>query len=153
MAQGIGLWIDHKKAVLVKVYPDGRAETQILESHLDEKFDPVKRPSVKGGSKGGLAYQFIGKQLSTHAVRRWENYLKSYYRDVIANIKGADSILVMGPSQAKKELLAQMGSLKRFDAKTIDVKAAPHLTQPQIVAKVKRHFGIKVPRKLSNREL
>lgn len=153
MAVGMGVWIDLKRTILVKVQEDGSTETQVIDSKLDEKFDPVKKPAVKGGYRGSVPYQFAGRQISTHGVHRFQNYLKSYYKEVISNLKGVDSFLLMGPSHAKKDLKAQMDMLKRFQSKKIVVQPASKLTQPQIVAKVKKHFGVKIPRKFSNRDI
>ena len=72
--------------------------------------------------------------------RRFDDHLNRYYDEVIALLHDADSILIMGPGEAKgelqKRLVGQHGSKPIAATETTD-----KLTDGQIAAAVRRHFG------------
>jgi len=71
--------------------------------------------------------------------RKFGNHLKSYYAEVIAVIRDADTIQIFCPGEAKGELE------KRFEqegltAKVLAVETVDKMTDRQISAKVREHF-------------
>src|SRR5690349_22720196 len=87
MKKNIGLWIDHRKAVIV-VIQDQAFEINTIKSNLEKH--------VRFSSKEGLG--------EDARDRRFENHLNAYYDRVIAQIHDADTILAFGPGEAKVEL-------------------------------------------------
>ena len=81
MTKEIGLWIDHKNAVIV-TSPE-QEDVQRISSHID-----------KGAS---------GSSEDAHD-RHIENQQNEFYDEVIASLGNATAILIMGPGEAKTEL-------------------------------------------------
>ena len=132
MEKQIGLWIDHKKAVIV-ILEGKKEELRKIESNME------KHVRYKGGAHGKTAYspQFLSAE--TQEDRRYREHLNKYYREVISVIGEADSLLVIGAGEAKHEFekrLAHEGN----HIKSVHVEAADKMTERQIAAKVRKYF-------------
>jgi len=126
MGNNVGIWIDHKKAVIVSASADG-VSTRTLES------DVGAHPHFGGQQDGGGEKKY--EERHTHR-------LEQYYDEVIRQLGEPEGILILGPGEAKIELEERLNrSTVRAD-RAIAVEAADKLTDPQLVAKVKEHFGI-----------
>ena len=79
------------------------------------------------------------------AERRYEERhrqdLDRYYDDVIRQLGEPDALLLFGPGEAKRQLKDRLGRSNLL-SQSIAVERADKLTDPQIVAKVKEHFGV-----------
>ncbi|HXJ83092.1 MAG TPA: hypothetical protein VMS64_30955 [Candidatus Methylomirabilis sp.] len=87
MKTAVGVWIDHRQAVIVSVAGDA----EHLE-RISSNVEAHHRPS----GMSGPADEARQRELTEH--------LKSYYEKVVSRIRGADSILIFGPGEAKGEL-------------------------------------------------
>jgi len=126
MGNNVGIWIDHKKAVIVSASADG-VSTRTLES------DVGAHPHFGGQQDGGGEKKY--EERHTHR-------LEQYYDEVIRQLGEPEGILILGPGEAKIELEERLNrSTVRAD-RAIAVEAADKLSDPQLVAKVKEHFGI-----------
>lgn len=127
-----GLWIDHRKAVIVVVEDKGE-ETIVIESNVE------KQPGRFAGKRSTTPYEAQMVPADDSRERRFMGELRSYYDEVISVIRDADSILIFGPGEAKGELkkrLERDGLGERIAAvETVDV-----LTDRQIAAKVREYF-------------
>jgi hypothetical protein len=126
MKKQIGLWIDHRKAVIVIVTDEGeelRKITSNMEKHV--RFT------------GGTA----SEDGSTEDVRdrQFGNHLNSYYDEVIAVIRGADSIQIFGPGEAKGELEKRL-EREGLKARIFAIETVDKMTDRQIAAKVRERF-------------
>jgi hypothetical protein len=126
MNHKVGIWIDHKRAVIVSVSADG-VTTKILESEVGA------HPRYSGQQDGGGEKKY---------EERHDQGLDRYYDDVIGQLGQPEAFLIFGPGEAKLELKARLSRTKAFSGCTVDVETSDKLTDPQIVAKVKEHFGI-----------
>ncbi len=90
MKRKVGLWIDHRKAVIVLVTDEGE-ETRLIESNMEKHVR-----FASGSSEDGSAESTRDRQFASH--------LDGYYDKVIACIRDAESILIFGPGEAKGEL-------------------------------------------------
>ena len=133
MSKEIGLWIDRREAILV-ILTDGEEEIRHIASS-SEKY--VGEP---GGSNAGNPQGLIGFTVEDQRDRNYVNRLNHYYDEVIAVIRGADSIQIFGPGEAKGELERRIGrsSLK---ARMPATEATDKMTDPQIAAKVRKHVS------------
>ncbi|MBL8101871.1 MAG: hypothetical protein JNM02_05025 [Anaerolineales bacterium] len=132
MEKHIGLWIDHKKAVIVTL--KGKSEElQTIESNME------KHVRYKGGSRGKTAYspQFLSAE--TQEDRRYREHLNKYYQQVISIIGDVDSLLVFGAGEAKHEFEKRLAH-KGNQVKHIHVEAADKMTERQIAARVRKYF-------------
>ena len=131
MSSKVGVWVDHREAILVKLSDSGEetvhvqsgAESQLRRSsdHTTGNFEPMQVPS------------------DDTRERKFTAELNTFYDEVISQMNQAGSILIIGPGEAKKQLRNRMGS-KRSVAGSIVVEAADSMTKAQVVAEVRKHF-------------
>jgi len=115
-----GLWIDHRKAVIAIVSAEGE-ETMEIRSNVE------KQPGRFAGVRSTRHYEAQQVQADDSRERNFTGELNDYYDEVIAAIRGAESILLFGPGEAKGELIIAM--------ETVD-----KMTDRQIAAKVREYF-------------
>ena len=94
MTRDAGLWIDHRKAVIVTLTEDG-LETMQIQSNLEKH---VRFSS--GSSEDGSAEDMRDRQ--------YANHLSIFYDVVIVAIRDVEAILIMGPGEAKGELVKRL---------------------------------------------
>ena len=133
MTKEIGLWIDRREAILV-ILTDGEEEIRHIASG-SEKY--IRQPD---GSDAGNPQGLIGFTVEDQRDRNYVNRLNNYYDEVIAVIRGADSIQIFGPGEAKGELERRIGR-SRLKARMPATEATDRMTDPQIAAKVRAHFS------------
>jgi hypothetical protein len=126
MKKQAGLWIDHRKAVIVMISEAGE-EIKEIPSEAE------KHVRFSGGtaSEDGLTEDI--------RERQFEGHLNNYYDQVIAIIRQAESILIFGPGEAKHELqkrLARAGLIECIRA----IETVDKLTNRQVAAKVREAF-------------
>lgn len=127
MKSEIGLWIDHRQAVIV-VVTDAGEETKHIISNM-EKHTRFSSGSSEDGSQEDVR------------DRQFGNHLDSYYDEVIAVIRDADSIQIFGPGEAKGELEKRLEH-EGLKARIVDIETVDKMTDRQIAAKVREHFGL-----------
>jgi len=121
MKKGIGLWIDHRKAVVVLVSNEGEKITEIT-SDMEKHVRFSESASMAGSSEDVRDRQF-------------GNRLNSYYDAVIAVIRDGDSIQIYGPGEAKGELKKRLES-KGLGGRIVGVETVDKMTDRQIAARV-----------------
>ena len=126
MSREAGIWIDHEKAVIVNISGD-RVRTKTLSS------DIAPHPRYAGSQEGGGEKKY---------EERHKNDLDRYYDDVISQVGEQDALLLLGPGEAKLELKARLGRSPARSERIVAVESTDKLTDPQIVARVKEHYGI-----------
>ena len=127
----IGVWIDHKKAVIVIQSEQGE-EIQTIESGVEKlKYRGASRPR----SKYSAQYQQGDDQLDN----KFTEQLNKYYEKVIEQFRSAEAILIIGPGEAKRELEKRMVHHK-VNVPILGVESADKLTDRQIAARVRNYF-------------
>lgn len=124
MKKEVGVWIDHREAVIVTVMDEGEEVKRISS-------DAEKHTRFSSGSPEGSP--------EDRRDRRFGEHLHQYYAEIIATIRNADSIFILGPGEAKGELEKQM-THDKLNGRIVAIEAADKLTEPQIVAKIRHHF-------------
>jgi hypothetical protein len=125
MKSEIGLWIDHRQAVIV-VVTDAGEETKRIISNM-EKHVRFSSGSSEDGSQEDVR------------DRQFENRLNSYYDEVIAVIRDADSIQIFGPGEAKGELEKRLEH-EGLKGRIVNIESVDKMTDRQIAAKVRQRF-------------
>ena len=125
MKKGIGLWIDHRKAVIVTVSDEGEQVKEIT-SHM-EKHVRFSDAASKGSQ---------GEDVRD---RQFENHLNSYYDAVIAVIRDGDFIQIFGPGEAKGELEKRLEH-EGLKEHLLAIETVDKMTDRQIAAKVRDRF-------------
>ena len=121
----IGLWIDHRKAVVVIVSDKGE-EVKEITSHMEKHVRYSDDTSEGGASEDILDRQF-------------DNRLNVYYDDVVAPIRDGDTIQIFGPGEAKGELKKRLESAG-FKGHILAIETVDKLTDRQIAAKVREQI-------------
>jgi hypothetical protein len=126
MKKQVGLWIDHRKAVVVLVTDEGEEIKKIVS-------DMEKHVRFTGGtgSEDGSSEDVRDRQFGNH--------LNAYYDRVIAVIRDADSIQIFGPGEAKGELEKRL-ERDGLKARVLAVETVDKMTDNQISAKVRERF-------------
>jgi len=125
MGKEIGLWIDHRKAVVVIVYDDDE-EVREITSHMEKHVRFSSGDSEDGSSEDVRDRQF-------------ENHLNSYYDAVIATIHDGDSLQIFGPGEAKGELKKRLEG-EGFKGHILGIETVDKMTDRQIAAKVRERL-------------
>ena len=145
MAKRCGIWIDRREAVLIHL--DG--DDQRVE-RLESDVESLARP--KGGSPGVTAK--AGRRHGSRGAsggmddalperkieRRLDQAMRQYYARVSEAAGDATSLLLFGPGGTKDELAKSIeGSAPGRN--TIWTESSDSLTEPQMVAFVRRFFS------------
>jgi hypothetical protein len=132
MKKAAGLWIDHKKAVVVLVTEKGEEVKQISSS-----VEKQLRRSDTSRSK--TQYEPLQVPADDMREKALKGHLKLYYDEVISFIRDAESILIFGPGEAKTELKKSLERHKLTN-RIAGIEAADRMTDRQIAAKVRDYF-------------
>jgi hypothetical protein len=97
MKTKVGLWIDHKKAVIVAVTDKGE-EIGLIISKAEKQLRRSGDSPLKG------SYDPLQVPASDSRQKTLTGHLNIYYDAVIASIRDAEAILIFGPGDAKDEL-------------------------------------------------
>jgi stalled ribosome rescue protein Dom34 len=124
MKKIVGLWIDHRKTVIVSV-TDKKEETSLIISDME------KHVRYSGATQEDSAEDQRDKRFTGH--------LNKYYDRVISCIRDAESILIFGPGEAKVELSQRLEN-EALGGRVVGVEAVDKMTDRQIAARVRRHF-------------
>jgi hypothetical protein len=128
-----GVWIDHRKAQIVALTAEG-ATTRVILSRVE------KHPQRGGDSPMKGPYEAQQVPADDKRERALTGELNSYYDAVIEALSDYGQVLVFGPGEAKGELRARL--MKHHEAgRIVAIETADKMTDRQIVAKVKAHFG------------
>jgi hypothetical protein len=106
MNHKVGIWIDHKKAVIVSASAD-HVTTKTLESE-----------------------------------ERYGRHLDRYYDEVISQLGQPEALFIFGPGEAKLQLKERLSRSRALSEHIVEIDTTDKLTDPQIIAKVKEHYGI-----------
>jgi len=132
MKKEIGLWIDHREAVIV-IVTDGGEEIKHLTSNSGKHL----RYSGSSHSKTPEGLKEVTAE--DRRDRKFTNTLNSYYDEIMAVVREADSIQIFGPGEAKGELEKRLESAG-LKERVLALETVDKLSEPQIVAKVRERF-------------
>ena len=132
MSAPVGLWIDHRKAVIAVITNQG-PEIKLVTSQVE------KQPRRSGDSPLKGTYEPQQVPADDSRQRALTASLNTYYDAVIETIGDAESILIFGPGEAKDELKKRLEK-SDLGSHIVGVEAADKMTDGQVAAKVRAHF-------------
>jgi hypothetical protein len=132
MTKQAGVWIDHRRAVIVILTDEGQ-ETRLVISKSERQL----RRSGDSPLKGPFEPQLVPQD--DRRERTFVKQLSVYYDAVIAWIRDAESILIFGPGEAKGELKAHL-ERDNLGGRIVGLETADKMTDRQITAKVRQRF-------------
>ena len=127
-----GVWIDHKKAVIVTI-TDNVEETGIILSKVERQLRRSGDSPLKG------SYDPKHVPADDNQQRAFAGHLNIYYGTVIACLRNAEAILIMGPGEAKGELKKRLAKDK-LGKRISGVETVDKMTDRQIAAKARKYF-------------
>lgn len=133
MKTNVGLWIDHKQAIVVAVSDQGEEIARIIS-------EAEKQPRRSGDSPLKGPYESLQVPRSDSRQKKLTGDLNIYYDAVIANIRDAESILIFGPGAAKGELKERL-ERNNLGGRIVGMDTVDKMTDRQIAAKVRQHFA------------
>ena len=139
MKTSAGVWIDHRKARIVALTPDGHLLTEIF-SNVEKH--PQRRSDVP--THGPFEAQLVPADNKQQRVLT--DALNRYYDSVIEALRNYTNLLVIGPGEAGGELQARLrqdGQGNRIAA----VETVGRITDRQLIAKVCAYFDAAAPRR------
>lgn len=132
MTKQIGLWIDHKRAVILTM--SERGETmQTIESGVE------RHATLRGVKRSRTPYSAQYQKGDDQLDKQFNGLLKKYYGQIATALRGAEAILIFGPGEAKTELQHRLARQKAM-RELAKVEPADKMTERQIAAKIRRYF-------------
>ena len=125
----VGLWVDHKKTVIVTISDKGE-EMVLTISGVEKHLSRMGDSPLKG------SYEAQKVPADDTRKRAFTQHLNVYYDSVIASISNAESILIFGPGLAKNELRKRLVK-KNLSGRIVGFEAVDKMTTPQIMARVR----------------
>ena len=132
MSIEIGLWIDHRKAVVVRL-SDRQEQVEILESSMEKHVRPA------GGSRSKSPYGPQDVMKEDGRERKFRLHLSRWYAEVAEAVKDADALLIFGPGEGKIEFRKHLEGTP-LEQSIIGVETVDKMTTPQIAAMVRDRF-------------
>ena len=132
MKTRIGLWIDHRKAIIATISAAGESLDQI-RSNSERQLRRSGDSPLKG------AYDSLKVPADDCQKRAFLGHMNTYYDAVIARIRVAEEIFLFGPAEAKDELRERLEK-KRLGKRIVGMEAVDRMTNRQIAAKARNYF-------------
>jgi stalled ribosome rescue protein Dom34 len=130
MDRNVGLWIDHKQAYVIT---DQDGIVEVIPSHIEPPAH------YSGGTQlGGKQNQKADTEF--RKSDRFRLQLKKYYQQVISALKDANSILIIGPGEAKIEFEKVLMKYKSLQNRVLKVETADKMTKNQMIAYVRKFY-------------
>lgn len=132
MKKEVGLWIDHRRAVIV-INLDQEEEIKVVTSDIEKR---VRYSDAQNAHEADESHNHTSED---GRDRRFNDQLDRYYDEVISFLRDATAILILGPGEAKGELQKRLdghGLGDRIGA----VKTTDKMTDNEIGAEVRRYF-------------
>ena len=127
-----GLWIDHRKAVIVIAW-DGEDKKLEIRSNVE------KQPGRFAGLRSTTSFEAQKVMADDNREQAFTANINQYYEKVIEAIRGAESILIFGPGEAKGELKKCLDHAK-LGGHVAALETVDKMTDRQIAAKIRKHF-------------
>jgi stalled ribosome rescue protein Dom34 len=132
MAAMTGVWIDHRRAIIIGIGQTGVEKKEVL-SQIDKQRRRLNGRPTHASHKANDVPDDDKRE------RDYKGHLNAFYDQVIAALGNAESLLVMGPGEAKQEFK------KRFEwhrpvARIVGIETTDKMTEPQLISKIRRFF-------------
>ena len=128
MSIKVGVWVDHKQAILVLVKDAGKEIKKITSG--------VETPGRSGAAHSYTRNDFVPED---RLERKLDSQLQKFYDEIIVSLKGAESLLILGPCETKGQLHKRLKS-KKIRGLLVELETADKMTDRQLAAKVAEHF-------------
>lgn len=135
MERLIGIWIDYSQAIIGEV-KNNAVTLSVIESEIDH----LLRIDGETADKTRFSPQHRSNNEHRNENRHHEQ-VKKYIKTVYEEIKNADAIYIIGPAEAKKELVKYYTENNKNDNNILAVEPCDKLTENQLKAKFKEFYA------------
>jgi len=138
-----GVWIDHRRALIVLMTPTGERKAAIVskvEKHLNRSGDSP----LKG------RYEAEQVPADDRRQRALTAELNIFYDAVVEGLRDAESFIIIGPGEAKRELKNRLAK-RKLGGRIAATEAADKMTDRQIAAKGREYFSVPWSRRAPKR--
>jgi hypothetical protein len=132
MATQAGIWIDQKRAIVVLLSDAGPAITTFESGLQPPGRAATTRPKAKYTPNDFLAEDSRDRRAAADR--------KKFHDKVLAAVRGAGSLLVLGPGEAKGEFVKNLKN-KKLRGLAVEVETTDKMTDRQLTARVSEHFA------------
>lgn len=116
------VWLDHNEARIFHVRAEEYEEATVASPKAHTQLHRRSGPGAESGHRAAED--------------------QHYYHEIVSALAGAESILVLGPSTAKHELLRHVQKHDpKVEAKIVGVETVDHPSDRQIVAHARSYFA------------
>ncbi len=133
----IGVWIDHRDAVIISLLENGDTTQRIPSS--------VEKQLRRSGDHPAGSFEALQVPSDISRERDYTRHLAHYYDEIVSRLHEAGAILIFGPGEAKHELKKRFAKDKSADH-LIVMEVADKMTEPQMAAHVRHYFHHDAPR-------
>ena len=137
MKQNIGIWIDTKQAIIIKLLND-KQTVKIIESNIETK-ERVLGEAKKFGRFGGQYMTFEKNKLN-----KKNDQTNQFIKNLFKEVQNCDSIVLFGPSRMKNIFEKELSKNLQLANKLVGVYNSKQLTENQMVAWVKDFYSNKL---------
>ncbi len=128
-----GLWIDHRKAVIVTLSDKGQ-KTQEFPSNIEKQLGRIN------GKRSTTSFESQLVQSDDRQQRGLTKRLNGFYNKVLSCVRDAKCVLIVGPGEAKGELIKLMEQNNHHKGSII-MESADKMTTRQITARVRNCYS------------
>jgi hypothetical protein len=128
-----GLWIDHRKAVIVTLSDKG-AKIREVASHVEKQRGRID------GKRSTTSFESQLVQADDRQQRGLTKRLNGFYNKVLSCVRDAKCVLIFGPGEAKCELRKLMEQNNRHEGAII-LESADKMTNREIAARVRNCYS------------
>lgn len=128
-----GVWLDFRVAHIVTV-ADGESSLLSLASEMED-FNP------KGGYGGSTPYGPQDSISESKYLERRKQQSKKYFADILQHLRDADSVIILGPGEARVGLSKAIKAENELNVKLKGVFAEDSMTDNQIMARVRDFYN------------
>lgn len=133
MKKNIGIWIDTKQAIIIKLSND-KHSVKIIDSDIETR-ERVAGESKKFGRFGGQ-YMTFDKNKLNKRNEQTNHFIKSLLKE----IENCESVVLFGPSKMKNIFAKELSKNLQLTNKLMGVFNSKLLTENQMVAWVKDFY-------------
>ena len=140
MKKNIGIWIDTKQAVVIKL-SNSTHSIKKIESNIET------RERVPGESK---KYGRFGNQYITYEknrLNRRNEQTKYFLKNLLKEIENCESVVILGPSNMKNNFAKEIKNNMQFSNKLAGIANSNLLTENQMIAWVKKFYNGQIRKK------
>jgi hypothetical protein len=135
MKKNIGIWIDSKRAVVIKLL-NNTPSIKKIASNIDIR-ERVPGENKKFGRFGGQFMTF-----EKNRKNRRNHQTNQFLKLLMKQIENCESVVIFGPSNMKNVFAKEIKKNMQLTNKLIGVANSALLTENQMVAWVKKFFDI-----------